>query len=203
MFDEPWRIAPELQEERLLRLAQLLVQVRGEVIDRHEPELGDTRLSLGMRAYECCRSRIIFKSEERVWPWLSILTEQGRFTFAIDGIPVRFSRNDPNSLPDRKLIPSHEGFEQMNLFEKRSDFSHLRWFLVIDTPYDLPVENAFFIGYSETNEIVCKWEIPLSDKFAIVSEVDNKRPQAVKVPPAKAKLKLVTKNENIKNENDK
>jgi len=191
MHSEPWLLAPQLQKDKLLNLANLLVQVRGEVIDRHEPEIGDTRLSLGMRAYECCRSRIIDKAMEKDWPWLSILTHQGRFTFAIDGVPVRFSRNDPKRLPDRKLIPSPEGSAQMSMFENTNKYSDLRWFLVIDTPYDLPVEHAYFIGYSEDNEIICKWEIPLADIVPVIGEVRKNKPQAVDVPPAKVKLKIV------------
>lgn len=155
-----------------------------------------------MRAYECCRTRIRFKNEEKVWPWLSILTKEGRFTFSIDGIPVRFSRNDPNNLPDRKLIPSQEGLKQMSLFERKNNYSHLRWFLVIDTPYDMPVENSYFIGYSELNEIFCKWEIPLSDQVPVITDVNANKPQAVKIPPAKAKLKLV-KNKEENNTNDR
>ena len=50
MHEEPWLLAPQLKKEYLQQLASLLVQVRGEVIDRHEPDLGDIRLSLGMRA---------------------------------------------------------------------------------------------------------------------------------------------------------
>jgi len=195
MHEEPWLLAPQLKKEYLLQLASFLVKVRGEVIDRHEPDLGDTRLSLGMRAYECCRKRIIFKNDEGTWPWLSVLTEQGRFTFAIDGVPVRFTRNDPNNLPDRKLIPSQEGFEQMSLFEAVNDHSHLRWFFVIDTPYDVPAENAFLIGYSERNEIVCKWTVPLADQIFAPGDINAKKPEPVKVEPAKAKLKISSKKE--------
>lgn len=202
MREEPWLLAPQLKKEHLQKLAELLVQVRGEVIDRHEPDLGDTRLSLGMRAYECCRSRIIFKDDEGVWPWLSILTKEGRFTFAVEGVPVRFSRNDPNYLPDRKLIPSLEGIEQMSLFENESDYSYLRWFLIIDTAYDTPADNAFFVGYNELNEIVCKYEIPLSDQVLAIGDINANKPQAVKVAPAKAKLKLVRKKEDS-SDNDK
>ena len=129
---------------------------------------------------------------------MSILTNQGRFTFAIDRIPVRFSRNDPDSLPDRKLIPSEEGFEQMKLFEDESRYANLRWFLVIDTPYNQPVEHAFLVGYTEYNETVCKWEIPLTDTVPVMSDIKLDKPQAVKVPPAKAKLKLVAKKEERK-----
>lgn len=202
MHQEPWLLAPELKQEYLQQLASLLVQVRGEVIERHEPEIGDTRLSLCLRAYECCRMRLIYKNLEGVWPWLSVLTEQGRFTFAVGGVPVRFSRNDPKNLPDRKLIPSQEGFEQMSMFESVSAYSHLRWFLVIDTPYDVPVESAYFVGYSEHNEIICKWKIPLSDQVLAVGDVNANKPEAVEVKPAKAKLKLVKKKEDT-TDNDK
>jgi len=203
MHSEPWLLAPQLQKEKLQNIANLIVQVRGEVIDRHEPEIGDTPQSLGFRAYECCRSRIIHKSMEGIWSWLSILTPQGRFTFSINGIPVRFSRNEPNDLPDRKLIPSHEGYIQMNLFKKSNEYSDLRWFLVIDTPYGLAVEHAYFIGYSECNEIVCKWEIPLTDTVPIIGEVTENKPQPVNVPPAKAKLKVVARNKEDSGKNDK
>jgi hypothetical protein len=197
MHNQPWALAPELKKEHLQQLANLLVQVRGEVIDRHEPELGDTRLSLGIRAYECCRSRIIFKDEEAEWSWLSILTENGRFTFAIDGVPVRFSRNDPSCLPERKLILSTEAQMQLALSENEQLSSAVRWFFVIDTPYDVPVEKAFVVGYSESNEIVCKWEIPLADLVPVVSSVDKDKPKAVVIPPAKAKLKLVKKKDDV------
>jgi len=202
MYEEPWLLAPQLKKSHLHKLANLLIQVRGEVIDRHEPEIGDTRLSLGLRTYECCRSRIIFKDNDGDWPWLSVPTKHGRFTLAIDGMPVRFSRNDPNSLPDRKLIPSQEGFEQMKLFKDENKYSHLRWFLIIDTPYNIPVESAFFVGYSEFNEIICKWEIPLTDQVPVMSEVNENKPQAVKVPPAKAKLKLVVKKDKDSSSDD-
>lgn len=193
MINEPWQITPQLEKVKLQLIAALLVQVRGEVIERHEPEIGDTRLSLGLRAYECCRSRIILKDKNGDWSWLSILTDQGKFTFAIGGIPVRFCRNSPDNLPDRKLIPSGEGFDQMRLFEDKNPYAHLVWFLIIDTPYDQPVEQAYFVGYNEFNDIVCKWEIPLTDSIPMVSEVKSNKPAAVEVPPAKAKLKLVTK----------
>jgi hypothetical protein len=176
--------------------------VRGEVIERHEPEIGDTRLSLGMRDYECCRSRIISKNIEGDWSWLSILTPTGRFTFSIDGIPVRFTRNDPKNLPDRKLIPSEEGAFQMEMFKKSNAYSDLRWFLVIDTQYDIPVEHAYFIGYSDLNEIVCKWEVPLESTVSLMNVVDDDKSIAIDIPPAKAKIKLISNFEVITSNNN-
>lgn len=177
-------------------LAQLIIQVRGEVIDRHEPEIGDTRLALGMRAYECCRSRITSKANGGECSWLSIITPQQRFTFAIDGVPVRFSRNDPDQLPDRKLVPSVEAGIQMTMFD--NDYSNLRWFLVIDTVYDLPAEHVYFVGYNEFKDIVCKWEIPLTDTVSAMADINLDKPQPINIPPAKVKLKVVVKKEENK-----
>ncbi len=89
----------------------------------------------------------------------------------------------------------------MCMFEQVNNYAHIRWFLIIDTPYDIPAEHAYFVGYNELKEIVCKWEVPLSDQVPVISEVDDNKPQAVKIPPAKAKLKLVSKKEN-QGEND-
>lgn len=189
MHSEPWVLAPQLKQEYLSKIAQLLVQVRGEVIDRHEPEIGDTRLSLGMRAYECCRMRMIYQAQQGEWSWFTILTPEGRFTFAIDGIPVRFSRNEPSQLPKRKLIPSGEGFRQMSLFSDMNEYATLRWFFIIDANYDMPVEKAYFVGYSEYDEIICKWEIPLEEIVPALGEISEEQPQAKDIPPAPIKLK--------------
>ncbi len=84
---------------------------------------------------------------------------------------------------------------QMQLFETENSFSHLRWFLIIDSPYDIPVENAYFVGYSELGEIVCKREIALSDQVLAIGDVNSSKPQPVKVPPAKAKLRIIKEKE--------
>ena len=193
MNQVPWSLVEQFKKERILTLAKLIIDIRSKVIDRHDPELGDTRLSLGIRAYECCRTNIIKKSEDGAFPWLSVPTPEGRFTFAIDGIPVRFSRNDPDYLPDRKLIHSDEAEAQYELFKTDNQYIPLHWFLIIDTAYDLPAQNFYFVGYSDTNEIISKWEVPIDETLTVLGTVDEQKPQPVEVPPAKGKLKLVPK----------
>ena len=82
MKQVPWEYNSDLSEERLTKMANFIARVRDDVIELHDEELGDTRLALGMRAYECCRTRIIDLSKDDSFPWLSILTPEGRFTFA-------------------------------------------------------------------------------------------------------------------------
>ncbi len=185
MIDKPKNYNLDLTDERIILLAEFFALVRGEVIDRHDEEtLGDTRLGLGMRAYECCRSRLISQSETGVWPWLSILTPEKRFTFCIGNIPVRFVRNSPESLPNKKLIRSDEAVEQLDLFSDDLPQSPIHWFLVIDTYYLNAADSIYFIGYSDANEIICKWEVPLQDTVTLMSDVNSTLPQAVEVKEA-------------------
>jgi len=194
MNNLPWEHSPDLSEDKIKGIAQLIQTVRSEIVDLHDEILGDTPLSLGTRAYECCRSRIIALAKSNSCPWLSILTEEGRFTFQIGKTPVRFTRNDPKDLPSKKLIPSQETIKQLRFFDIDSDFgenSYTRWFFVVDTPYKVPAENIFFVGYrGESGEIVCQWTIPLEESVYMgLSLVGANLPQPVELPPAPVMLK--------------
>lgn len=50
---QPWELNPELTQERLKKLASLIRDVRDDVVDRHDDDLGDSARATGMRAYEC------------------------------------------------------------------------------------------------------------------------------------------------------
>lgn len=191
MNDLPWDLNPDLQKERILKLGNLFTKVRGEVIDLHDEELGDTRLSLGVRAYECCRTRIIQQVKQGDWVWLSILTPNKRFTFSIGDTPVRFVRNDPEELPSDKLIRSDEASQQLELFEKSVQHSNLHWFFVIDTYYKNVADSMYFVGYDECGKIICQWKVPLEDTGTLLSEVSKDAPQAVELKKAPIKVKAV------------
>lgn len=196
MTDKPNNYNPDLTDERIILLAQFFASVRGEVIELHDEEiLGDTPLSLGMRAYECCRSRLISQSELGKWPWLSILTPEKRFTFSVGSTPVRFVRNNPDLLPDKKLIRSEEAKKQLDLFSHDLPVSPTHWFLVIDTHYMNAADSIYFMGYSNANEIICKWEVPLRDAVTLLSDVSSplSQPVEVKEAPLGLRKKAITK----------
>jgi len=189
----PWEINPNLDKDKIIELAKLIVDVRGEVIDLHDEALGDTRLSLGMRAYECCRSRIIAESKIETWDWLGILTPTGRFTFLIDGVPVRFVRNDPNQLPSEKLIPSEETLMQMDMFASESRYATTRWFFVIDTFYKTAADNIYFVGYNDIGDIISQWDIPLEKHATPLVIIDNNFPAKKEIPKAPISIKTIEK----------
>ncbi len=199
MYSQPWDLNADLQKYRLLQLAHFIAAVRSEVIDLYDESLGDTRLSLGMRAYECCRSRILRAADSGEFPYLSILTPEGRFTFQIGGTPVRFSRNDPDHLPDRKIVVSEAAMNQMKLFGDTDQNSTIRWFFVFDTDFKSAADSVYFVGYSETGDIVCQWEIPLEDSVTHITDTKDNLSQPVDLPkPAVGIKKVVPDNDKEK-----
>ncbi len=193
LLKKPWDYNPDLTEDRIVELANFIVTVREEVIEMHDEELGDTRLSLGMRAYECCRSRLISLSDSGKHTWLSILTPERRFTFCIGQTPVRFTRNDPRYLPNKKLLVSEEAgkkFKQLSLFpENPCEDSAIRWFFVIDTYYKNPADVVYFVGYDESGFIQSQWLIPIEAKVSILSTLDDVKSKPIDIPAAKVRLK--------------
>lgn len=193
---KPWELNQELTQKRIMELADFIVSVREEVIEMHDEKLGDTRLSLGMRAYECCRSRLILLSKSGKYPWLSIITPEGRFTFCIENTPVRFIRREPKELPHKKLIISEEAgkkFSDLSLFPNYlcEDFSTL-WFFVIDSYYKNSADVVYFVGYNKFGEILSQWIVPIEEKVPSLSSTDEGKPEAIDLPSAKGRLKKKT-----------
>lgn len=198
----PWEINPDLTEERVSQMAGFIAGVRNEVIELHDEELGDTRLALGMRAYECCRTRIIKESQIGSFTWLKILTPEGRFTFSIGNAPVRFTRNEPKYLPDRKLIVSENAQFQMDLFGSQP-YAKTRWFFVFDTHYKSAADAVYLVGYSELGEIVCQWQIPLEDNVTLISDASGLVTQAVELEKPLVSVKRLEKETDNTPENEK
>lgn len=195
-MEKPWDVNQDLTQERIIELANFIVSVRAEVIEMHDEELGDTRLSLGIRAYECCRIRLIVLSESKKYPWLSIITPEGRFTFCIGKTPVRFIRHDPKELPHKKLIASPEAkkkFWEQSLFpEYKCEDSEIRWFFVIDSYYKHPADMVYFVGYDKSGEIRSQWTVPIEEKVPFLFSTDDYKPEAVDIPAPQPILKKKT-----------
>jgi hypothetical protein len=189
---KPWEINPNLSKERIIAIANLITDVRAEVIERHDTELGDSPLSLGIRNYECCRNRIIMTAIEGSHDWLSIQTATGRFTFRLGKTPVRFVRNDPEQLPSEKLVPTEQTKHQMNLLSETDPYADIRWFFVIDTFYKNPADNAYFVGYNEHGEILCQWDIPIEDRSSNITVIGTQE-EVKEVKKAEIKLKTINK----------
>ncbi len=200
MDRKPWDINPDLTKERIVTIANLIAGVRGEVIDLHDNDLGDTPLSLGTRAYECSRMRIIRVANSGLFPWLKILTSEGRFTFSIGNTPVRFTRNDPKSLPQRKMIVSKEAKRQLSLFCEQYTYTAYIWFIVFDTYHKRAADDVYCVGYDQLRNIACQWDIPIEDNVPLMSPVEEFINQAVEIEDAPVRLKSIYIKKEVNNE---
>ena len=138
-----------------------MVETRIDLIELHDEDEGDDAFSLGARAYARIKNKLISLAESRQYNWLRILTEKGRFTFQINGVPIRFTRNKPDDLPRRKLIRSEDSEQLMlGFLEPEVKIEGVIWYIVIDTYYKSPADAIYFVGYLENGERVCQWTIP-------------------------------------------
>lgn len=102
---EPWNKYPDLTQDRLAVVADIIRSVRHEAVLLHEPLKGDTNWSLGCRVYErtCFELRA---QAPKYAKWFSILPEAKalQFSFGIGSVPFRFYRGKPDDPPDRYVI---------------------------------------------------------------------------------------------------
>lgn len=196
---QPWELNPSLTSDRLKRLASLIRDVRDDVIDRHDEDLGDSARSTGMRAYECSRTRIIRAAmRQRDWPWLGIVKKDGRFTFSIESVPIRLYRGKPSSPEERRLIPSIEALSQMSLLEPEiGNIASVLWFFAIEVDEFRYVERVTFSGFLDGAQVSC-WEIPLDERVAAVGLLEADLPEPIKIEKASVFVKKKVK----KAEND-
>jgi hypothetical protein len=199
-MNKPWEINPDLHEDSLKKLAGLIREIRDEVIDLHDNELGDTARGTGLRAYECVRSHINRASvDNESWPELGIIKPDGKFTFSINSIPIRLYRGTPSCPEEKRLVPCYEALSQMSfLYDEVGDYASTVWFFAVELDDYRYVDKVTFTGFLNGTQICC-WEIPLDASVPVLAEVNDDTPAPVKLPKATVKLKV--NKDKISNEN--
>ncbi len=197
-MNQPWELNPALSSDKLKLLASLIRDVRDEVVDRHDDELGDSARGTGLRAYECCRVRIIrAAADPEEWDWLGIVKDDGRFTFSINSVPVRFFRGRPSCPEERRLIPCMEALSQMSLLPTDvGDAAKIIWFFAVEVDAFRYVERVSFTGFLDGVQVSC-WEIPLDEKVPVFASVDAELPEPVKTEKASVSVKRKEKEEKL------
>ncbi|BBR57793.1 MULTISPECIES: peroxidase [Klebsiella] len=191
---QPWDLNPSLKKEHLITTAKFISEVRNSIVDLHDEDIGDTNQSLGFRAYECCRSRLNRAAlVEKKWPFLSIISKSRRYTFAINGTPVRFYKGTPSTPEERRLIPCAEAVKQMSFIElEEPQHKDIIWFFVVEVDQFKYTESVTFVGYLNGLQ-VSSYEIPLDGLVPLLSSVpsteNNGTPEAVTLPKPKVSAK--------------
>jgi hypothetical protein len=170
---KPWTDYPEVKEEYLSIVANIIRQARKETLKLYDPVRGDNSWSHGVRAFVWSKFGLIEGS--KAYPWLSLLDEVPRLraTFAICGRPFRFYRGIPEEPPSNYLSTTFAEIRQ------------LQWVLKLDGDGLRPIDRILRIAV-ETDEQGETTDITLVE----VDEVGNVT-NSYAIPPAVAKSNVI------------
>lgn len=102
-MSEPCSFHPDLTQCRLQALAQVLVEARRGALELHEPDSGETNLSLGTRTRErACKA---FQQLAEEVDWLHCLVQGYYFLLLIGDsrLPIKFHRTNPDDPAPRTM----------------------------------------------------------------------------------------------------
>jgi hypothetical protein len=150
---------PALTDERLSIIANALQDVRNKALILYDPLNGDGPWGLGTRAYE--RSCFRIKQLAHECAWLTVIEEEPkpRFTFAVEGLPIRFYKGSPDDPPSNYLVTTYGELLQRQLFpELRPLDKILR--IAIETDREGRVSSAKLVELDEAGEATGVYLIP-------------------------------------------
>ena len=130
------------------------------------------------------RSRIMAEAISGRYDWLGISNNGNDLVFTIDGVPCRFSNDDPSS-PTKDAVLIANRYQQ-TFQEFAAKGGPARFCFVIDRGVNEAGDpKVVFLGFTPTNEIVCKWDsdsmrlLRLESSDSVVQPVQIAKPQVI------------------------
>jgi hypothetical protein len=102
-MSDPTAFHPDLTQDRLRIMAQVIVEARRGALELHDPEAGETNISLGTRTRErACQAFRLLASE---CDWLDHHTQGNYFLLLLGDsrLPIKFHRTDPDDPAPRTM----------------------------------------------------------------------------------------------------
>lgn len=178
---QPWDYDPELSEERLVKIAQLIERGRNDAVDRHEPAIGGTNWTRGVCAYSYACHQIEQAAGTPGFEWLTLIDNGMRFQFSVGKVPMRFWRGDPSE-PSAK-ISAPTAIEQLILdLEPGVPTAGVLFRIGVVTDEDGSMLQAYFAAL-RTGRAETIWPISLTDAAPLIVLLDEDRPEGRELPP--------------------
>lgn len=179
----PWDLHHDLTRDRLVAVAQLLRQGRNDALDRYDPGVGDDSWTLGCRAFQFARFRIIEAFTEAKYPWLSVHDMSRQFVFKIGNVPVRFYHGGADDPTTRTLRQSYPELRQLTLtFPEESEARYCAYRFAVETDVEGFITTIKFVALLGEVPLMT-WDIPLDAIVMPLHAVDGTRAQGVELPP--------------------
>lgn len=157
----PWDYHKDLTEERLVAIGRLIVDGRQLAVELYDSDIGDDGWTLGCRASQFGRHRILAAVDGRVFSWLGVIDRSRRLIFTIGEVPVRIYRGEADDPTDRTLHQSLNELKQLGFsFDERDEGRDLAYRFAVETDIDGSALAVKFVGLRGETAVL-NWDVPL------------------------------------------
>lgn len=159
----PWDYHRDLTEDRLVVAARLIVDGRQTAVELQAEAEGDNGWTLGCRAFQFGRHRILRAVDGEEHPWLGVIDRSLQLTFKIGEVPVRIYRGEADEPTDRTLRQSNNELRQLGFsFDERDEGRELAFRFAIETDLDGSALAVKFVGLRGATAVL-NWDVPIDD----------------------------------------
>ena len=157
----PWDYHVELTKERIVTVASLIVDGRQLAVELFDNEAGDNGWTLGCRAFQFGRFRILRAVDDGMYDWLGAIDRTLQLIFTIGGVPVRIYRGEAQEPTDRTRRQSNNELRQLGFsFDERDEGRDLAFRFAVETDLDGSVLAINFVGLRGETAVL-NWEVPI------------------------------------------
>lgn len=184
----PWEFHPDLTEERLVRIAEFIVEGRQVAVELHNESEGDDGWTLGCRAFQFVRFRILRAVDEGL-VWLRAIDRTMHLVFQIGQVPVRFYRGEPSEPTERTLNQTNDELKQLSLvFPDHDSARDLAYRFAIDTDVDGSALAIYFVGLRGKSAVL-NWQVPVEIGGVISGGVGRPATEPVELDAPEIKVR--------------
>jgi len=157
----PWEYHKDLTEERLVAVGQMVLEARRLAVELFDSDIGDDGWTLGCRASQFARYRILTAFDGQRFPWLTVIDRSRRLIFTIGEVPVRIYRGEAEEPTARTLHQSLSELDQLGFsFDERDEGHDLAYRFAVETDVDGSALAVKFVGLRGETAVL-NWNVPL------------------------------------------
>lgn len=160
----PWEYHADLTEDRIIAVARMIVDGRQAAVELFDEENGDNGWTLGCRAFQFGRARILRAVDESLHDWLGVIDRSLQLIFTIGEVPLRIYRGEADEPTDRTMRQSLPELRQLGFsFDERDEGRELAFRFAIETDIDGSVMSVKFVGLRGETAIL-NWDVPVESR---------------------------------------
>jgi hypothetical protein len=160
----PWEFHGDLTEDRLVSVARMIVDGRQAAVELYDEEIGDNGWTLGCRAFQFGRARILRAVDEGAHDWLRAIDRSLQLVFTIGEVPVRIYRGEADEPTGRTLRQGLHELRQLSFsFGERDDGRELAYRFAVETGVDGSAISVKFVGLRGETAVL-NWDVPLEGR---------------------------------------